>query len=247
MIINNPVPATQDVKVTSVPAPLDVAIADNADSQAPYGAAGLLAILARLQGFDGADYDRLRAQLIADGIADGQYSLLALSQLMGFNGSAWDRIRSGLLEDSIVNSASAADVRGFQLAYNGSTWDRRRSANTINYAQGIIPGTGTITVWTPASGKKFRLMSYVIDITGDAAVAGAAKVSVEFLDGGVGFGVVRQIYLPATAGTTMGGYTFSDTLGNGYLSAAANNVLGISVNFAFTSGNLSVCVQGVEE
>lgn len=50
-----------DVAIVTLPAPLNQAIADNADGQAAVGVGGVLPVLARPEGWNGATFDRLRA------------------------------------------------------------------------------------------------------------------------------------------------------------------------------------------
>lgn len=53
-----------DVVIVTLPSPLNLAIADNADGQAAVGAAGILPVLARGEAWNGASFDRLRADNI---------------------------------------------------------------------------------------------------------------------------------------------------------------------------------------
>lgn len=67
-----------------------------------------------------------------------------------------------------------------------------------------------ITAWTPAAGKKFRLMGFVL-------AAGTAGGAFEFRDNTAGT-VIFTVFLATTESTVV-------ELSNGILSAAANNVL----------------------
>jgi len=94
-------------------------------------------------------------------------------------------------------------------------------------AQAVTAGT-PVSIWTPATGKKFRLLSYAISLS----VAG----SVIFKDNTTEF--MRTPLMPAGQGQP------APWLGNGYLSSAANNALQIDVS---ASGNVSGYVMGCEE
>lgn len=92
----------------------------------------------------------------------------------------------------------------------------------------LAAGTAEVTIWTPASGKKFRLMGFCIG-------AGSAS-TIEFRDNTAG----TMIFL-AKVGATIA--LFVD-LRNGILSAAANNVLTITRG---TSTTLDGTIWGIEE
>jgi hypothetical protein len=95
------------------------------------------------------------------------------------------------------------------LGFNGTTWDRLRTPTTYKALAAVAIGS-IATVWTPASGKKFRLMGGSISVS--------AAVSILFEDNAAGATIIQ---LPKLAVDTP--YNFD--LGNGILSAAANNVL----------------------
>lgn len=88
-----------------------------------------------------------------------------------------------------------------------------------------------VTAWTPASGKKFRLMGWNLSTSVAAAI--------EFHDNTVGATPILQTPLLAAAG-----YHNSVNMGNGFLSATADNVLILDVT---ASGNVSGMVWGTEE
>jgi hypothetical protein len=99
---------------------------------------------------------------------------------------------------------------------------------------------GLNTIWTPASTKKFRLMKYKIEAEADMHVTAATTVTLSLLDGGLGAGFQHLVYIPTTGGTALNGYWESDwiDLGNGYVSAAANNTMQLGI-----SGPLSSTTQ----
>lgn len=140
-----------------------------------------------------------------------------------------------------------AYVGGLGFAYNGSGFERVRVPTTFKSA--VATASGNTAAWTPTSGKKFRIMRYCIDVTGDAATASGGALTVGLQDATTDLGLSRSVYVPATAGTTMGNHWTSGwvDLGNGKLSAAANNVLNVNLSAALTSGTVRVQACGTEE
>ena len=95
--------------------------------------------------------------------------------------------------------------------YNGASNDRARTPNKF------IPFSGTVitsetTIWTPTSGKKFRIMGYVI-------TTGVLTGAITVRDNTAGSTI---LIIPQN---TIGVVIQSPPMGNGILSAAANNVL----------------------
>ena len=97
-------------------------------------------------------------------------------------------------------------------------------------AQAITAGT-PVTIWTPPAGKRFRLMGWSLTSSPATTVImeDASGSANEFLRAGC-----------AAAGTA----SIGPDLGNGYLSAAANNALCFDVT---TSATINGFVYGVTE
>lgn len=110
-----------------------------------------------------------------------------------------------------------------------TTW-KAASANAIN----------TTALWTPAGGKKFRLLGFSWAIPSNATSAAGAVVSL--LDSAATVCYVAAI--SATTGAQSGQVAFA---GNGYLSAAADQVLYFQLSAAFTAGAIYATAWGVEE
>jgi hypothetical protein len=118
------------------------------------------------------------------------------------------------------------------LGFNGSTFDRIRVGKVYKYIEYLnLPNATATTVWTPASGKKFRLMGVSISVSGTNA-------AVHLRDGAGG----TVFHTARAAGTDTKDFSF----GNGYLSTTANNVLEI---YNLTGGTINVHVTawGTEE
>lgn len=133
--------------------------------------------------------------------------------------------------DGMGSGSSCLRVIAHGYAFTGAAWDRARSANVFKPIAAVAVVAGTpVTVWTPAAGKKFRLMGFMLSLS----VAG----SVLLLDNAGGAEIVRTPLMAAGAGLA------SPPLGNGALSAVANNVLKVDVT---ANGNVSGFVFGTEE
>lgn len=104
-------------------------------------------------------------------------------------------------------------------------------ASGLSWPLGVVAGTG-VTVWTPASGKKFRLMGFEISVSAAAALY--------FCDNAVGTVIWRTGILQANARISFG----PADLGNGILSSAADNVLKVD---ASANVDITGTVWGVEE
>ncbi len=127
-----------------------------------------------------------------------------------------------------------------------------RTPNVFKTVSVAATATGNTAVWTPTSGKKFRLMKFQITAQGLAATAtGVVTVSFQDSASGITFGTY-DIDVPATASLVSGITQVSGGLvdmGNGFVSAAANNVLNFNISAAGagTVGTYRVNVMGNEE
>lgn len=111
----------------------------------------------------------------------------------------------------------------------------------------VSTGTGNTPVWTPTSGKKFRLLRVWMDVTADAAAATAGPVTLSLLDNATQMGIARSAYVPATAGSSAAYQLFMDLGPDGIISATLNNVLNFTMSKALTSGTARIVVAGTEE
>lgn len=108
----------------------------------------------------------------------------------------------------------------------GTAWDRIRTTKIFKQVNAATAGDNA--VWTPATGKKFRLLGFVL-------ACGAIAVNVYLKDGATTFSPTFNL---ATH------QVIQINLGNGYLSAAANNVLYANLSEANPVG---VWAFGTEE
>ena len=177
----------------------------------------------------------------------------------GYNGTTWDRLRTGagaaagkglavILQDGtgttlgqIASNPTDAvgQANGFLLTlaetyvYNGASLDRLRTPNIFKPFSVTVASIGTgQTVWTVAStNKRFRVMGFAV--TSDKAV------QVNFKDGSV----ATLFATPAVVAATPFGVS---GIGNGMLSASANNLLALDVS-ASVPVVLTGSVWGTEE
>lgn len=139
-------------------------------------------------------------------------------------------------DDGASQNVIASDANGNYLGvvlfqFNGASNERPRLGNKIINIAAVAVTAGTpASLWTPTSGKKFRLLGYCVSLS----VAG----SVIFDDNVVGAEILRTPLLAAGTGIASG------PMGNGILSAAANNILKINVT---ATGSVSGHVFGTEE
>lgn len=97
-------------------------------------------------------------------------------------------------------------------------------------AVAIVAGTPAV-VWTPASGKKVRLLGWFL--------SSSAAAALEFQDSGAAGTVIAQTPLLAAAGVHL-----ADRLGEGVILTAVNNTLKLDVT---VNATVSGMVFGVEE
>jgi len=116
------------------------------------------------------------------------------------------------------------------VGWTGAAWENVRVPN-VSKDLSTVTITTITTVWTPASGKKFRLMGGTFSVS--------AACSVLFEDNAAATTIFRT---PKLAADTP--YNFVVAGGQGVLSAAANNVLKATSSAAAT---IIGTLWGVEE
>lgn len=144
-----------------------------------------------------------------------------------------------------INTPSVAS-QAFQMLFDGAAFQRRRTP--LIFKTATATASGSTALWTPTSAKKFRVMKYRIEVTGQATIGAAGTLTIDLLDSATTMGLTHSLYLPMVAINTLGGFaTGWIDLGNGKLSAAANNVLNINLDTALTAGVVRIIVAGTEE
>jgi len=120
------------------------------------------------------------------------------------------------------------DIAG---SYSQQISEVRIAGPTVFKAFNNLVVTGEQTIWTPATGKKFRLMGYVI-------TQGVATGNITFKDNTGGSTI---LVVPAQ---TLGVAQQSPLIGAGFVSAAINNVLSA---IGVATETISGYVFGTEE
>jgi hypothetical protein len=112
---------------------------------------------------------------------------------------------------------------------------------------------GNTALWTPASGKKFRLMRFMIQVPANVSVAARGVISVGLQDGTTDLKLTFDFFVGQTAPVETASSeppnfnTGWIDIGNGILSAAANNVFNINLSGALAAGTVRVTCCGTEE
>lgn len=148
--------------------------------------------------------------------------------------------------DAMSNAANGV-VAVENLGFNGLTWDRMRVPAWV--VTGTATASGNTALRSPASGKKFRVLRAMIQMTQDSSLVGGANVDIQLYDGvSTPTGIAWSVYVPTLASALLGQGSCSPwmDLGNGYLSVAANNALNIRLS-ATISGKVRVVVAGDDE
>jgi len=180
---------------------------DGADAE-PAVNFGALVNMARLQGWNGATFDRIRALTDADAQASVLGALLSLSRGQSFNGATWDRNRNNQDQTILASAVRAAT---------------NNSADFTNYnARGLhlvfditaVPGVDTVTLTLQGkdalSGKYYTIL------------AGSAQVGVAT--------VVMRVYPGLTAAANL---TANDILPRTWRVSVAHSGAG---NFTYSVG-----------
>lgn len=170
--------------------------------------------------------------------------LSANSYLYGFNGATFDRIVSGaanadgLAPTALGNLLSIAQLFG----WNGVSYQRVRLSAVFKSVAATV--AGNTTVWTPAAGKKFRLMGYTISVAGTLAATGVELIKLTDAAAGT---VIAQHNATVTITTPTGDTQIGADLGQGFLSGAINNALTVNLGTAMATGSVIVNAWGTEE
>lgn len=182
-----------------------------------YGATSLMV-------FNGTNWDRVRSAGAGDGIVSTGVQIAGLYHFDSTSGT-WIRSRSAGAGDGVGGSNILSNG---MYGFAGSLYDRIRTGKVYKYIEYLnLPTSTSTTVWTPAAGKKFRLMG--------VSISSSASIHLHLRDATTIFHTVRPLATSVT-------FDF----GNGYLSAAANNVLEIR-NDSGTTSNVWVTAWGTEE
>ncbi len=130
---------------------------------------------------------------------------------------------------------------------NGTTGFIELAVTPGVFKNGGFTTVAATAIWTPAAGKKFRLLGFTADIGSHCAIAVAGTLSILINDGATAL-AIYECFLPAAAASTTIGINKTVAFGgNGFLSAAANNTLNVTLNTALTAGTGRLVAWGQEE
>jgi hypothetical protein len=131
--------------------------------------------------------------------------------------------------------------------FDGTNPPRLRTCAVFKTASATA--SGNTALWTPTSGKKFRLLRYIVEVTQNAAQSSAGVLTIAMQDGTSDIAQTHSVFVPGTAGTTFGsGFTTHWVdVSNGILSSTANNVLNVNLSAALSAGVVRVTACGTEE
>jgi len=185
---------------------------------------------------------------------NGQFSSGGISFLPVAIGNG--TVTEGAGVDGIENAGGSSSIAlaAAQMVWtsgaNGGTVFRRTPA-VFKTASVSATAAGNTAVWNPSSGKKFRLMRFQITAQGLSATA-ATILTISFQDATTAINIgTYDVLLPAVANLQAGITTVSAwvDLGNGVISATANNVLNANISATVTgaTGTFRVNVCGTEE
>ena len=151
------------------------------------------------------------------------------------------------LADNLANPTTP-QIGADSLLWNPTNAQWERARTPVIWKVVNATAAGNTALWTPTAGKKFRLMGCIVNVSGGVGLAAAGEEVIELRDSAT---VVLRVAvrLPAAAGVVVGTDLIEqlDFPGNGYLSAAANNVLNVNLGTAVTAGNVVVNAWGTEE
>jgi hypothetical protein len=159
---------------------------------------------------------------------------------------------------TIPNVSGAGTALAVQDSFYGGAFSGTANAALQGWSKARTPtvfkrvtatATGSTAIWTPGTGNKFRLLAYRIQVTADATLAAAGRLTISLLDSATDIAQDLVAAVPA-AGLTVGDDYDSGWTQLGYfgiLSAAANNVLNVNLSAALTAGLVNVLVAGTEE
>lgn len=185
--------------------------------------------------------------------APGQFTPPAnITQIAGTTINAASGDAADFAQGSVLQRVMA---EGFLFNPATPGWEKARTPTKFNGIQ-TQSVTGTSTIWTPAAGKKFRLMGWKIIVSGNATLAVAAEAIGAIQDNATPIYTPTNFnqfgfFVPAAAGTGVlwdSGWVILP--GNGYLSSAANNPLTVGIGGPagnLTAGHVYVFVAGTEE
>lgn len=126
------------------------------------------------------------------------------------------------------------------LPVSGTITAINSAPSALVVKQAVATNSGSTTVWTPAAGKRVRILAVAVHILNGSTSAAGIDVSLQ--DGGANIW-----YLCKVGATNIDRYNYTLLPLGGYLSAAADNLIRVNLSAAFTVSGMYVTIWGYEE
>lgn len=119
-----------------------------------------------------------------------------------------------------------------------------------------ISASGDTAIWTPATGKRWRLLGFHLLVPAHAVLASRNALTITFRDAAQDLGITFDVWCGQTAPVETASAIPQPLLvipwmsmdqGLGISSAAVNNPLNLNLSAALSAGNIRVTVCGFEE
>jgi len=151
--------------------------------------------------------------------------------------------------DGIGAANGGLNTNARNYLYNPSLaipgWDMQRTPTIFKTVQ--ITAVADNVVWTPATGKRFRLLGYNISWNLGTIAAAAGLETITFKDGAAGTAFSTHAVQISNASAYGYGSFDVNYPGNGFLSGLADRVLAVALDRAITAGGFWINVWGTEE
>ena len=141
----------------------------------------------------------------------------------------------------------ATDVGQLYVGLGGANLNTMQLPPCV-FNTGQFKEAGNTPIWTPTTGKKFRLLRYMIESTLNTSQASQGVLTISFQDGTSPMPLAHDVYVQSTALKYNTVYqTGWVNLDSGFLSSAANNMLNVNLSASLTAGSFRITTCGVEE
>jgi hypothetical protein len=207
--------------------------------------------------YDGIDWRTLPSGLVLDPVT---YTTVASTYSLQPNTNQVFLVVSGsfmqtrIRLSTIISGTGSATIYTTLLSKNPESADgivtvTNFPAQPNIFYTGQITASGNTAIWTPASGKSFRLQRYLVEVTQNASQLLQGVLTVSFQDGTSPLPIAHDIYVPSTGLRVFQPASpgWIDLGSNGILSSTPNNVLSVNLSSALNAGNVRVIVCGIEQ
>lgn len=163
-------------------------------------------------------------------------------QVTDATGTTWEPFSASTITpvDPFTPSGPIILTDAILLGWNGSAFEKIRVAHVFKTAD-IESSAAPVTVWTPATGKKFVLMGFTISAAGTLAAPGVLGIDVED-----GVGNVIWSGNATMQDTLQGDTQMGADFGQGYVSGAINRSLVIEITNDVSNGSVVINAWGIE-